>query len=156
MSANPKAPHSCGSAATEVAPASAEIVRNPECWRVLVVEDVPSQQKLLVTVLKKAGHLVSSADSGQQALEQFRRQSFDIILMDVQMPGMSGLDAMRAIRDSEKVTGAHVAIVAITAHALGGDEDRCLAAGADSYLRKPVRLVELMSLLKQLVDHPPG
>src|SRR5262249_43382721 len=156
MSADQHTTDSAGIAATEVAPAPAAVPGAADRWRVLVVEDVPSQQKLLLTVLKKAGHLVRSADSGQQALEQFRQQSFDIILMDVQMPGMSGLDAMRAIRDSEKVTGAHVAIVAITAHALGGDEDRCLAAGADSYLRKPVRLVELMSLLKQLVDHPPG
>src|SRR5215510_8679819 len=136
--------------AAGIAPAHAAVSGAADRWRVLVVEDVPSQQKLLVTVLKKAGHLVSSADSGQQALEQFRQQSFDIILMDVQMPGMSGLDAVRAIRDREKVTGAHVVIVAITAHALGGDEERCLAAGADSYLRKPVRLVELMSLLKHL------
>src|SRR5215510_14836917 len=90
---------SSGSAATEVAPVPAAVPGAVDRWRVLVVEDVPSQQKLLVTVLKKAGHLVSSADSGQQALEQFRQQSFDIILMDVQMPGMSGLDAVRAIRD---------------------------------------------------------
>jgi CheY-like chemotaxis protein len=119
---------------------------------VLVVEDVPSQQKLLVTVLKKAGHLVSSADSGQRALELFHEQSFDIILMDVQMPGMNGLDAMRAIRECEKETETHVLIVAVTAHALSGDEDKCLAAGADAYVRKPVRLVELMGLLKQLVS----
>jgi len=124
-----------------------------DCWRVLVVEDVPSQQKLLVTVLKKAGHFVSSADSGHQALERFHQQSFDIILMDVQMPGMNGLDAMRAIRESEKETETHVVIVAITAHALNGDEEKCLEAGADSYLRKPVRLVELMGLLKQLAGN---
>jgi osomolarity two-component system sensor histidine kinase NIK1 len=139
------------SAATEVAPDRSAPPGESGPWRVLVVEDVPSQQKLLVTVLKKAGHLVSTADSGQQALGAFRRQSFDIILMDVQMPEMSGLDAMRAIRESERETGTHVVIVAITAHALGGDEEKCRAAGADSYLRKPVRLVELMGLLKQLI-----
>jgi osomolarity two-component system sensor histidine kinase NIK1 len=139
------------SAATEVAADRSAPAGDLEPWRVLVVEDVPSQQKLLVTVLKKAGHLVSTADSGQQALEAFRHQAFDIILMDVQMPGMSGLEAMRAIRESEKETGTHIMIVAITAHALGGDEEKCRAAGADSYLRKPVRLVELMGLLKQLI-----
>jgi CheY-like chemotaxis protein len=64
---------------------------------------------------------------------------------------MSGLDAMRAIREREKETGTHVAIVAITAHALSGDDAKCLQAGADAYLRKPVRLVELMDLLKQIV-----
>jgi|SRR5262245_48386126 len=156
MSVDEHAADAAGIAATAVAPAHAAVSGAADRWRVLVVEDVPSQQKLLVTVLKKAGHLVSSADSGQQALELYHQQSFDIILMDVQMPGMSGLDAMRAIRDSEKVTGAHVAIVAITAHALGGDKERCLEAGADSYMRKPVRLVELMGLLKQLVDQRPG
>src|SRR5262245_55645013 len=130
MSAAQHAMESAGIPAAQVAPAPTVVPVAADPWRVLVVEDVPSQQKLLVTVLKKAGHLVNSADSGQQALEQFRQQSFDIILMDVQMPGMSGLDAMRAIRDCEKVTGAHVVIVAITAHALGGDEERCLAAGA--------------------------
>jgi len=142
-----------GSAATEVAPDRGALQGDSGPWRVLVVEDVPSQQKLLVTVLKKAGHLVSTADSGQQALEVFRHLQFDIILMDVQMPGMSGLEAMRAIRESEKESGTHVVIVAITAHALGGDEEKCRAAGADSYLRKPVRLVELMGLLKQLIGH---
>jgi osomolarity two-component system sensor histidine kinase NIK1 len=156
MSADPKAKNSYGSAATEVAPAPAELARDPECWRVLVVEDVPSQQKLLVTVLKKAGHFVSSADSGQQALDRFQQQSYDIVLMDVQMPGMNGLEAMRAIREREKETGTHVAIVAITAHALGGDEEKCLEAGADSYLRKPIRLVELMGLLKQLAGSRSG
>jgi osomolarity two-component system sensor histidine kinase NIK1 len=143
-----------GGATTQAEPAPGAAGGDPGRWRVLVVEDVPSQQKLLVTVLKKAGHIVSSADSGRQALELFQQRSFDIVLMDVQMPGMNGLDAMRAIREIEKDTERHVAIVAITAHALNGDEQKCLEAGADSYLRKPVRLVELMGLLKQLAgDH---
>ncbi len=130
----------------EVAPVS----RGP--WRVMVVEDVPSQQKLLVTILRKAGHLAATANSGSEAVDLFGRQPFDVVLMDVQMPGMNGLDAMRAIRASEAGTGKHVAIVAVTAHALPGDAEQCLAAGADAYLRKPVRLVEMMGLLKQLVE----
>src|SRR5262245_15550800 len=121
MSGDRQALESSGNAATGLAPAPRAVPANADQWRVLVVEDVPSQQKLLVTVLKKAGHLVSTADSGQQALEQFQQQPFDIVLMDVQMPGMNGLEAMHAIREREKETGTHVAIVAVTAHALGGD-----------------------------------
>ncbi len=121
-------------------------------WRVLIVEDVPSQQKLLVTVLSKAGHVTATASSGSAAVDLFQREPFDIVLMDVQMPGMNGLDAMRAIRTCEESTRKRVSMVAITAHALPGDAERCLAAGADAYLRKPIRLVEMMGLLKQLVE----
>jgi CheY-like chemotaxis protein len=126
--------------------------REPAGWRVLVVEDVPSQQKLLVTMLGKYGHTAFAADDGQSAIDIVQREPFDIILMDVQMPGMDGLAATRAIRAYEAEHGGHVPIVAITAHALGGDAERCLAAGADAYLRKPVNLVELMALLKRLID----
>jgi CheY-like chemotaxis protein len=140
-----------GCTAAEAAPENDAVPPGEGRWRVMVVEDVPSQQKLLVTVLKKAGHQVTGADCGADAIDLFRRQPFDIVLMDVQMPGMNGLDAMRAIRAHETGTAKHVVIVAVTAHALPGDAERCLAAGADAYLRKPVRLVEMMGLLKQLV-----
>lgn len=121
-------------------------------WRVLVVEDVPSQQKLLMTVLRKAGHVVCGADSGQQAVDLVCREDFDIVLMDIHLPGMDGLSATRAIRAHEAATGTHVTIVAVTAHALNGDAAKCLAAGTDAYLRKPVNLVELMRLLKTLTE----
>jgi two-component system sensor histidine kinase/response regulator len=123
----------------------------PAAWRVLVVEDVPSQQKLLVTMLRKYGHAVVAVDNGQAAIDTFQREPFDIILMDVQMPGMDGLSATRAIRACEVEQGGHVPIVAITAHALGGDAEKCLAAGTDAYLRKPVNLVGLMALLERLI-----
>jgi CheY-like chemotaxis protein len=121
-------------------------------WRVLVAEDIPSQQKLLATVLKKYGHTVHTADHGEAAIEVFRQEPLDIILMDVQMPGLNGLEAMRAIRAREVATGGHIPIVAVTAHALTGDPEKCFAAGADSYLRKPLNLAELMALLKGLID----
>ncbi len=120
--------------------------------RVLIVEDVPSQQKFLATVMKKSGHVVSCADNGQDAVALFEREPFDLVLMDVQMPGMNGLDAMRAIRSFEARSGKHVAILAVTAHALNGDADKCLEAGADSYLRKPIRLDDLKQQLKQLLS----
>jgi len=123
-------------------------------WRVLVVEDVPSQQKLLVTILGKFGHKVSAADNGPDAVAMFQQEPFDIVLMDVQMPGMSGLDATRAIRALEAEQGGHVPIVAVTAHALIEDAGKCTAAGMDAYLRKPINLVELMTLLKRLIEGP--
>ncbi len=128
----------------------------PTSWHVLVVEDVPSQQKLLVTILRKFGHTVVAADSGQSAIENFRGQPFDVILMDVQMPGRDGLEATRAIRALEAQQGGHVPIVAITAHALVEDAAKCTAAGSDAYLRKPINLSELMALLKRLIDEHPS
>jgi CheY-like chemotaxis protein len=145
-------PNESGLAAAEIEPRNQTVPPAEKIRRVLVVEDVASQQKLLVTVLKKAGHVVSSADNGQDGIDLFRREAFDIVLMDVQMPGMSGLEAMRAIRAEEAGTRNHVAIVAVTAHALAGDAEQCLAAGADAYLRKPIRLAELMALVKRLTE----
>jgi CheY-like chemotaxis protein len=132
--------------ATEAQPTGSTV------WRVLVAEDIPSQQKLLVTVLKKYGHTVHTADHGEAAIEVFQQEPLDVILMDVQMPGLNGLEAMRAIRAREVATGGHIPIVAVTAHALTGDPEKCLAAGADSYLRKPLNLAELMALIKRLID----
>lgn len=137
--------------AVETLPAEAQSRAKPANWRVLVVEDVPSQQKLLVTMLGKYGHTAYTADNGQEAIEMFQEHPVDIVLMDVQMPGMSGLEATLAIRAYEAELGTHVPIVAITAHALSGDAEKCLAAGTDAYLRKPVNLVELMALLRRLI-----
>ncbi len=128
-----------------------ELHAPPIVWHVLVVEDVPSLQKLLVTMLRKAGHEVAAAANGQEAVDLVEREPFDIILMDIQMPGMNGLDATRLIRAREAQSGAHVPIIAITAHTLAGDSHTCLAAGADAYLRKPVDLVQLLRLMQRLV-----
>jgi CheY-like chemotaxis protein len=123
----------------------------PIVWHVLVVEDVPSLQKLLMTMLRKAGHDVVAAANGQEAVDLVEREPFDIILMDIQMPGMNGLDATRVIRARERQSGEHVPIIAVTAHALNGDSRTCLAAGADAYMRKPVNLIELLNLMQRLV-----
>jgi CheY-like chemotaxis protein len=119
-------------------------------WHVLVVEDVPSLQKLLATVLKKAGHSVTTAENGEQAVRLTAAEAFDVVLMDIQMPGMNGLDATRAIRARECETGLHLPIVAVTAHALLGDVQACRDAGVDEYLPKPINFVDLMSLLKRV------
>lgn len=138
------------SVALRVAPAEKQIPGNVTAWRVLVVEDVPSQQKLLVTILKKAGHTVAAVAGGREAVDLVEQQPFDLVLMDIQMPGMNGLDATRAIRAREARNGGHLPIVAITAHALNGDDEKCRSAGADAYMRKPINLVEMMALLKQV------
>lgn len=134
------------------APAAQKADASTAPWRVLVVEDVPSLQKLLAMVLRKAGHLVMSADNGRQAVELASREPFDLVLMDIQMPDMNGLDATRAIRAREARTGAHLPIVAITAYALPGDAQTCLDAGADAYLRKPVDLAALLPFLQRLIQ----
>lgn len=89
------------------------------------------------------------ADDGRQALEKWKSASYDLILMDVQMPEMDGFEATAAIREIEKTTGAHVPIVAMTAYALTGDKERCLAAGMDGYVSKPFRIGELLRTLQE-------
>jgi two-component system sensor histidine kinase/response regulator len=135
----------------DVQPDQAAPIAAPAVWRVLVVEDIPSLQRLLVMMLRKAGHEVAAAANGQEAVDFVEREPFDIILMDIQMPGMNGLDATRLIRAREESSGEHVPIIAVTAHALNGDSQTCLAAGADAYMRKPVNLLELIALMQRLM-----
>jgi signal transduction histidine kinase/CheY-like chemotaxis protein/HPt (histidine-containing phosphotransfer) domain-containing protein len=115
--------------------------------RILVAEDNPVNQKLAIALLEKAGHRVSLAITGADAVSRWREGDFDLILMDVQMPVLDGLEATRQIRDQEKKTGTHVPIVAITAHAMAGDRERCLQAGMDDYLSKPIHRPELLAML---------
>jgi CheY-like chemotaxis protein len=101
-------------------------------------------------ILQKRGHFVTVAASGRAVLEFLQNQSFDMILMDVQMPEMDGLEATRAIRDSEKTSGKHIPIIALTAHAMSGDRERCLTAGMDGYSSKPIRPDELHQEIERL------
>jgi CheY-like chemotaxis protein len=108
--------------------------------RILLAEDNRVNQLLAVGLLERDGHVVIVVDNGEAAVAAVKSGSFDAVLMDVQMPVMSGLDATAAIRVHEKTTGLHVPIVAMTAHAMEGDRGRCLAAGMDGYISKPVSL----------------
>ena len=117
--------------------------------RILVVEDNLVNQRLALRLVEKQGHVAATASDGQEALRILEQQEFDLILMDVQMPVMNGLDASRAIREREKATGAHVPIVALTACAMRSDRDECLAAGADDYLSKPIRGDELLEVIER-------
>jgi two-component system, sensor histidine kinase and response regulator len=116
-----------------------------DALRVLLVEDNPVNQRLAHDVLSRRGHLVTVAENGREALDRLSEAIFDIVLMDVQMPEMNGLDAACAIRAGECSTARHVPIVAMTAHAMAGDRQRCLAAGMDEYLAKPIRGEALIS-----------
>jgi signal transduction histidine kinase/CheY-like chemotaxis protein len=123
--------------------------------RVLLAEDSVVNQKLAVAVLEKYGHHVVVAENGQQTLEQWETSSFDVILMDVEMPVLDGLETTIAIRRQEQASGTHIPIIAMTAHAMKGDRERCLDAGMDGYVAKPIRVKELFDALRSLVHVEP-
>ena len=109
-------------------------------------------QRLVIRMLEKRGHRVVLAVDGRQAIKALSQGSFDLVLMDVQMPEMDGLNATAIIREKEKQSGKRQAIFALTAHAMAGDRDRCLAAGMDGYLTKPIRPQELDEILENYVN----
>ena len=106
--------------------------------RVLLAEDNPVNQEVALRLLERRGHSVIVAENGRHALTAIERHKFDLVLMDVQMPEMGGLEATQLIREKEKSTGEHLPILAMTAHAMQGDRERCIAAGMDGYLAKPI------------------
>ncbi len=119
--------------------------------RLLLVEDNQVNKLLAVRLLEKRGHHVMVAGNGREALAALEKENFDLVLMDVQMPEMDGFEATAAIRNREKGTANHQPVVAMTAHAMKGDRERCLAAGMDGYLSKPIRPQELDNVLDQYV-----
>jgi signal transduction histidine kinase/CheY-like chemotaxis protein len=120
--------------------------------RVLLVEDNVVNQRVAAGLLRRRGHDVAIAQHGGEALEQLERDTFDMVLMDVQMPVLGGIDATIAIRNREKISGGHVRIVAMTAHAMTGDRERCLDAGMDGYLSKPINPQMLFAVVEQRND----
>jgi signal transduction histidine kinase/DNA-binding response OmpR family regulator len=111
--------------------------------RVLLAEDNGVNQRLAARLLEKRGHKVTVANNGREALAAFEKDAFDVVVMDVQMPEMDGFEATAAIRARERESGTHVAIIAMTARAMKGDQERCLAAGMDGYVSKPVSVQRL-------------
>jgi signal transduction histidine kinase/AmiR/NasT family two-component response regulator len=112
--------------------------------RLLLAEDNPVNQKVAVYLLQKAGHFVTPVANGKQAVEAVAQGSFDAVLMDVQMPELDGFEATQAIRARETGTGRHIPIIAMTAHAMTGDRERCLQSGMDDYVSKPIQLKDLL------------
>jgi signal transduction histidine kinase/CheY-like chemotaxis protein len=117
--------------------------------RILLAEDNPVNQRVAVKVLEKYGHTVTVAGNGREAVALALRQAFDLILMDIQMPEMDGYEATGAIREAEGASGAHTPIVALTAHANKSDQDRCLAAGMDDYISKPIHVEDLLQKVER-------
>ena len=131
-------------------PEEAIPTKNACALRILLAEDNPVNQRIAVELLKKRGHSTVVAADGLLALEALASQPFDVVLMDVQMPGMDGYQATAAIREREAGTSTHTPIIAMTAHAMSGDAERCLAAGMDGYVPKPIRPADLYEALARL------
>ncbi len=127
-----------------------------EPLRVLLVEDNALNQKVAIAMLKQRGHQVQVASNGHRALAALEAEpeGYDLVLMDLQMPGLDGLAATEAIREQERSSGRHIPIVALTAHAIAGDKERCLAAGMDGYLSKPLRVQQLFDVIARVRDAP--
>jgi len=125
------------------------IKESRERFQVLVAEDNAINQKMVENILKKQGHTVVLAGDGDEALKEWKKKHFDLILMDVQMPGKDGLEATRQIRAEEKKGGFFTPILALTAHAMNGDRERCLEAGMDDYISKPINPIELTDAIQR-------
>jgi CheY-like chemotaxis protein/HPt (histidine-containing phosphotransfer) domain-containing protein len=124
--------------------------------RVLLAEDHPVNQKVAVRMLEHLGHSVVVASDGRQTLDLLEGSRFDLILMDLQMPEMDGFEALRAIRQRDAISGAHMPVIALTAHTMHGDRERCLRAGFDGYLAKPIRRADFQEVLVALERDRPG
>jgi two-component system sensor histidine kinase/response regulator len=126
----------------------------PRALSILLAEDNVINQRVAVRVLQKAGHTVAVAMSGREAIAAIGAARYDVVLMDIQMPEMDGWEATRAIRAAEQTTGEHLPIVAMTAHAMKGDRERCLAAGMDDYVSKPIDTAELLRVIQEVAPLP--
>jgi CheY-like chemotaxis protein len=135
----------------EAAPPRIDFKEDLRPLRILLAEDNKINQKLAERILTKAGHSVVPVTDGKEVLSAMEVASFDLILMDVQMPEMDGITATEIIRSQEKTTGKHLPILAMTAHAMIGDKERCLEAGMDGYLSKPIRTDKLFHAIWKAV-----
>ena len=123
--------------------------------RILLAEDNRVNQRVALRILEKQGHTVVVVGDGQAALTALAQAPFDLVLMDIQMPVLDGLAATAAIRAQEQTQGTHVPIIAMTAHAMRGDRERCLAAGMDGYVTKPIKAADLTAAIAQLLPAAP-
>jgi PAS domain S-box-containing protein len=121
----------------------------PAKLRILLAEDNPVNQRVALHILQKGEHSVLAVENGRETVDAVAREAFDLVLMDVQMPEMDGFEATNAIRTREQITGCHLPIIAMTAHAMQGDRERCLEAGMDEYVSKPVRAAELLRVIQK-------
>ena len=118
---------------------------------ILVAEDNTVNQTLVSRLLERQGHIAAIAGTGGETLKALAKEKYDVVLMDVQMPEMNGFEVTAAIREREQTTGDHIPIIAMTAYAVKGDRERCLAAGMDDYIAKPIKTAELFQALYNVV-----
>ncbi len=135
---------------------SAPVPGDRKNLRILLAEDNVVNQKVAVRILERQGHNVEVAENGKKALTLLESRKFDVVLMDVQMPEMNGFETTACIRSLEKTTGAHLPIIAMTANAMKGDRERCLAEGMDGYISKPIKIPELLEALQTVTAPPPS
>ena len=135
-------------------PASRLLAEGRQSLRILLAEDNPINQKVAQRMIEKRGHEVEVAEDGEEVLAALERGTYDLVLMDVQMPEMDGFEATAAIRRKEKTTGDHMPIVAMTAHAMKGDRGLCLSAGMDGYVSKPLTADKLFETIERLFRNP--
>jgi CheY-like chemotaxis protein len=128
--------------------------QNRKSLKILLAEDNAVNREYALLMLRHWGHEVATAGTGQEVLERWEAEPFDLILMDVQMPDMSGLEATRCIREKERQNGTHIPIIAATAHAMPEDRRKCLDSGMDGYISKPITLEELHDALEKVIDWP--
>ncbi len=142
---------------SQTGPAVAALDKRPaRALRILIAEDNPVNRMLVTTLLKQRGHTTRAVENGRLAVNAIERakHAFDVVLMDLQMPQMGGIEATAAIRARESTRGGHLMVIALTAHAMQGDRERCLAAGMDGYLSKPIDVVELIATVERLANAP--
>jgi signal transduction histidine kinase/DNA-binding response OmpR family regulator len=138
-------------------PAEKPTVASPQPpLRILLAEDNPVNQKLALMLLQRMGHTVTLVENGKLAVEAVQKNTFDLVLMDVQMPQLDGMGATTCIRQFETTTGDHLPIVAMTAHVMKGDREKCLQVGMDGYVSKPIRRDELKSEILRVTSKTPG
>jgi two-component system sensor histidine kinase/response regulator len=125
--------------------------RSANSLRFLVAEDNLNNQQVALSLLAKQGHSVVVAGDGREAVEALDRESFDLVLMDIQMPDMDGFEATERIRSRERFTNTRIPIIAMTAHAMTGDREKCLAAGMDAYISKPIRRTDLVQVIASVI-----
>jgi CheY-like chemotaxis protein len=136
---------------TIIAPKIPTIAVSRDKLKILLAEDNIINQKVATGLVENMGHSVRIAGDGTEVLSIMDTESFDVILMDVQMPNMDGFDATRTIREREKLSGAHIPIIAMTAYAMKGDREKCFEVGMDGYVSKPINVNELEQALDDLI-----
>jgi PAS domain S-box-containing protein len=149
--ADEPAAESAPKAAAPTTDSGKSIVAGPRSWRILLAEDNLVNQRVAVRTLERMGHSVTVVSNGSEAIAALERERFDLLLSDVQMPVMDGLEATKAIRHRERFSGAHLPIIAMTAHAMKGDREECLNAGMDAYTSKPILPKELGEAIENVM-----